>query len=135
MKRNYVVLMAMLLFAVVGFTGCSDDDEGGISGNAEELLIGRWLGIWSEGYDIYVDGKKEWNESIASEGFYYTFNDDGTVEINGYPTHWEVSGNLLNIEGENYIITTLNENTLVLEYRESYEGGDYYEKNTFERVN
>ena len=39
------------------------------------------------------------------------------------------------LEGENYTITTLNENTLVLEYRESYEGGDYYEKNTFERVN
>ena len=117
MKRNYVVLMAMLLFAVVGFTGCSDDDEGGISGNAEELLIGRWLGIWSEGYDIYVDGKDEWNESIASKGFYYTFNDDGTVEINGYPTHWEVSGNLLNISNHSYLVYTIDVSVILSEAR------------------
>ena len=134
MKKNYFLLMAMLLFAVVGFTSCSDDDEGGISGNAAELLIGEWQAIWYEGYEFYDGHGDEWDESLVDDGIYYTFYADGTVDMEGYTERWSVSGNVLIMDGERYTITTLNANTLVLEYRESYEGEEYYEKVTFERV-
>lgn len=131
MKKNYVLLMAMLLFAVVGFTSCSDDDEGGGSGQ----LVGRWMGVYYESYEIREGNKEELNHSLVDEGLYVTFHSDGTAESNGVYADWHVSGNTLILDGDRFNILTLNSTTLVLEYRELYEGGDeFYEKYTFERV-
>lgn len=135
MKKNYFLLMAMLLFAVVGFTSCSDDDEGGISGNASAQLVGEWMGVYYESYEIYEGEKEEWNESLVGEGLYVTFHSDGTAESDGVYADWEVSGNTLIMDGVRFTILTLNATTLILEYKESYGGGDgLYEKYTFERV-
>ena len=133
MKKNYLLLMAMLLFAVVGFTSCSDDDEGGISGNAEELLVGEWEGVYYESYEIWEGEKEELNESMA--GMFATFYSDGTVEVDGNYDRWSLSGNTLTVGGYRFNILTLNSTTLVFEYRESYGDGDeLYEKYTFERI-
>ncbi len=135
MKKNYLLLMTMLLFAVVGFTSCSDDDEGGISGNAEELLVGDWTAIHFEGYYKY-DGviEEEWDEPIDGRGVYLFFYEDGTVEMDGAYADWRISGNTLILDGDRVTIETLNATTLVLSMRESYDGEEYFERITFERI-
>ena len=42
----------------IGFTACSDDDEEGIAGDAQTLIVGTWESTWSKGYEIY-EGEKE----------------------------------------------------------------------------
>lgn len=116
MKKNYFLLMAMLLFAVVGFTSCSDDDEQ-LSEEAQLLV-----GTWESRYEVLV------------------FNADGTgrIEEDGdyrYTFTWRLEGDRLALTGngetEYYTIEYLDETTLEM----SFDYGDghvnYY---TYERV-
>ena len=125
----------MLLFAVVGFTSCSDDDESGISGNAEELLVGDWTAIHIEGYYKY-DGviEQEWDESVDGRGVYLTFYEDGMAETGGSYADWRISGNTLILDGDRVTIETLNATTLILSMKESYDGEEYFNRITFERI-
>ena len=47
MKKNYLFLVTLLLFSVIGFTGCSDDDD---SVNASALL-GEWQSTYEYAYE------------------------------------------------------------------------------------
>ena len=117
MKKNYLLLMAMLLFAVVGFTSCSDDDEQ-LSEEAQ-LLVGTWEGRYDimtfnangTGYSEALDYDHEYSFTWRLEGERLSIIDDGEAEI--------------------YIIEYLDENTLEMSF--DYGDGDieYY---TYERV-
>lgn len=144
MKKNYVLLMAMLFFAVVGFTSCSDDDEGGISGNPEELLVGDWQAQHDEGYWVNNGEREEYSEPYTDEC--YTFESDGTGHCeyleDGYTYYftWEVNGNTLILDSrdegeERFVIETLNSSTLVLVYHEISDGYEDYYKTTYRRRN
>ena len=144
MKKNYVLLMAMLLFAVVGFTSCSDDDEGGISGNPEELLVGDWQAQHDEGYWVNNGEREEYSEPYTDEC--YTFESDATghceyqEDCYTYYFTWEVNGNTLILDSrdegeERFVIETLNSSTLVLVYHEISDGYEDYYKTTYRRRN
>ena len=145
MKKNYLLLLAMLLFAVVGFTSCSDDDEeGGISGNPEELLVGEWQSQYDEGYWVNNGEREEYSEPYTDEC--YTFESDGTgfceYQEDGARFYftWEVNGNTLFLDNrtvgdESFVIETLNSSTLVLVYHEVSDGYEDYYKTTYRRRN
>lgn len=144
MKKNYVLLMAMLLFAVVGFTSCSDDDEGGISGNPEELLVGDWQAQHDEGYWVNNGEREEYSEPYTNEC--YTFESDGTGyceyldDGSRYNFTWEVDGNTLYLEyrtegDERLVIETLNSGTLVLVYHEVSDNYEEFYRTTYRRLN
>lgn len=117
MKKNYLLLMAMLLFAVVGFTSCSDDDEQ-LSEEAQLLV-----GTWESRYEILV------------------FNADGTGHIEDpyyddrYNFTWKLNGDRLGLTGngetEYYTIEYLDETTLEMSF--DYGDGDI-SYSTYERV-
>lgn len=144
MKKNYLLLMAMLLFAVVGFTSCSDDDEGGISGNPEELLVGDWQAQHDEGYWVNNGEREEYSEPYTNEC--YTFESDGTGyceyldDGSRYNFTWEVDSNTLYLEyrtegDERLVIETLNSGTLVLVYHEVSDNYEEFYRTTYRRLN
>ena len=147
MKKNYLFTMvAMMMLAMVGFTGCDKDDDG-ISGNAEDLIVGEWQSERYEGYEIYDGEKWDWSERYTLDCYtfyrdgsgYYTDLDDPYV--GSYSFDWVIDGDELILdegtrEEERYTIEKLNGSTLVLSYfeedpREDYK---YYERETYERV-
>lgn len=144
MKKSYVIMMALLLVSAVGFTGCSDDDEGGVSSSA---LLGRWQSTYEYAYEV------EGGETTPLEDGPYmdeemTFYDDGTMywydqnETDGVYCDWRVSGNKLYLtdyeDGEaytdEYVIESLSSDELVVSYTE--RDGDYmlYDRTTYRRV-
>ena len=146
MKKNYLFTMvAMMMMAMVGFTGCDKDDDG-ISGNAEDLIVGEWQSVRYEGYEIYEGQREEWSGRYTDN--LYTFYRDGSGYFtaldsyeDSYSFDWVIDGDeLIFDEGAwdeaRCTIEKLNGNTLVLYYfeedpREDYE---YHERETFERV-
>ena len=145
MKKNYLFLVALQLFFVIGFTGCSDDDEGGgIAGDPNVLLVGEWHSQRLEGYELNGDEYDPFDEPYTGDG--YTFEEGGTGVYedldypgNGYTFTWKVSGTTLILdEGtlgeERYTIETLNSTTLVTSYTETDEYGEYYAKETYTRL-
>lgn len=146
MKKNYLFTMvAMMMLAMTSLTGCDKDDDG-ISGNAEDLIVGEWQSVRYEAYEIY-DG-----ERVDEKGQYtldcFTFYSDGSGRYtdldsygSSYSFDWVIDGDELildegTMEEECYTIEKLNRSTLVISYfeedpREDYE---YYESETFERV-
>lgn len=140
--KNYVFMMAMMLFAVIAFTGCSDD-ENGLSGNAG-LLIGTWQSQHSEGYQKW-NGKKTSEYSDNSTSDLYTFRENGTGlnedlerPEHGYAFTWKLEGDVLSIidggEAENYTIEALDANTLILAYSELDGNYESYSRSTYVRV-
>ena len=139
--KNYVFMMAMMLFAVIAFTGCSDD-ENGLSGNAG-LLIGTWQSQYYEWY-------RNWNGSINrnegdSTNDLYTFRENGTglkedleYPEYGYAFTWEIESNVLSIiddgEAENYTIERLDADTLILVFSERDGNYEEYTRSTYVRV-
>ena len=117
MKKNYLLLMTMLLFAVVGFTSCSEDDEQ-LSEEAQLLV-----GTWESRYEILI------------------FNADGTGHLGytdddwGYNFTWKLNGDRLGLTGngetEYYTVEYLDETTLELSF--DYGDGDI-SYSTYERV-
>ena len=145
MKKNYLFAMVAMMMAMVGFTGCDKDDDG-ISGNAEDLIVGEWQSVRYEGYEIYEGQREEWSGRYTDN--LYTFYRDGSGYFtaldsyeDSYSFDWVIDGDeLIFDEGAwdeaRCTIEKLNGNTLVLSYfeedpREDYE---YYERETFERV-
>ena len=145
MKKNYLLTMvAVMMLAMTSLTGCDKDDDG-ISGNAEDLIVGEWQSVRYEGYEIYEGDREEYSERYTSDC--YTFYRDGSGRYtdldydDSYAFDWVIDGDELILdEGtwdeERYTIEKLNGNTLVLSYfeedpREDYE---YYARETFERV-
>ena len=135
MKKNYLLMMAMLLFAAIGFTGCSDDDDKDIDGDFETLLVGTWVRVHSTGYET-VDGTTDsWDED-EDEDSHITFYSDGTgIDDEGYTWTWKVTGNTLTMwwfDDENTLqedictILTLTETKLVVYYYEEDEDGNIY---------
>ena len=47
MKKKLCFLMMAVFF--LGMTACSDDDEEGIAGDAQTLIVGTWESTWSKG--------------------------------------------------------------------------------------
>ena len=145
MKKNYLFAMVAMMMAMVGFTGCDKDDDG-ISGNAEDLIVGEWQSVRYEGYEIYDGEREEWSGRYTDNC--YMFYSDGSGRFialdsyeDNYSFDWVIDGNELILdEGTSdearCIIEKLNGSTLVLYYfeedpREDYE---YHERETFERV-
>lgn len=118
MKKNYVLMITMLLFAAFGIIGCSDN-ESDLSGNAR-LLIGTW----------------------QSESEIMTFQEDGTGFSealhydHAYSFTWKLNDSKLSIiddgEAEIYTIENIDENILELSFAWSDGEIDYY---TYKRVN
>ena len=134
MKKNYLMMMAMLLFAAIGFTGCSDDN-GDDDGDFKTLLVGTWDLTSAVGYERISSGETyEWDESTYGGDYHLTFNEDGTGDENGDKFTWSVSGNSLvttdSDDGENtvYTIRTLTTTTLVLYFSEDTGDGFYVEE-------
>ncbi len=132
MKKNYLFLVALQLFFVIGFTGCSDDDEGGgIAGDPNELLVGTWELIHSE-VQGYVDG--QWVDESVPEGDYFlTFTDDNKfIDNDGSVYLWRINGNVLSWDGDDYTIEKLNAEEMVLSFTE--DDGTYFERWTFRKT-
>lgn len=141
--NGWLVCLCMAL--CTGFTACSDD-EGGIDGNANELILGKWELTYSKGYEIWDGERDSWDEPEGGE--YIEFNADGTAtrsDDSGWSNSgvkWSISGNKLTLtdDGESFTatITTLNADKLVIVYDEEYtdEDGDYkyHEEQTFAKV-
>lgn len=78
----------LLSVMALGFSGCSDDDEGvGSSGD----LVGTWVWVSSHGW-IKEDGKiiEEWEDNEGDEWMYHIFYEDGTLEYVDVSDDWEV---------------------------------------------
>lgn len=146
MKKNYLFTMvAMMMLAMTSLTGCDKDDDG-ISGNAEDLIVGEWQSVRYEGYEIYEGAREEWSGRYTDN--LYTFYRDGSGRFtaldsyeDSYSFDWVIDGDELILDEGTWdearcTIEKLNGSTLVLYYfeedpREDYE---YHERETFERV-
>lgn len=136
-------LSCMMMALCIGFTACDDDDEG-IDGDASTLILGTWEAYWDKGYTIYHGEKETWDERITDEGS-YTFKKGGYGFVTEYDTNeseeitWSISGNKLKIELVKYneidefVIKTLNSNTLIFIDYEKDEDGEYYDEVTFKK--
>ena len=135
-------LSYILIALCIGFTGCSDDDEG-VNGDAKTLIIGTWESTWYKGYEIYNGKKETWDEAYTED--IYTFKNDGSgvyQDISGSTIHsenfkWSISGDKLKISLDGYsdeaTIKTLNESTAVLTSYEKDEEGEFYNEITFKK--
>lgn len=146
-KAFYSVLCLLFLFFT--FTACNNDDEDGIAGDAQTLIIGTWRVTSGSGYDI-VDGVREnWSESYDGDDYYaYTFNSNGTGIFeeawgNGWTFTWSISGNEITVtEGADVrtrTILTLNTSRMVwseytvAEYGNTVE--EYYVEEILQKIN
>lgn len=142
-KKNLIWTLGILISMALGFTACTNDDEGGgIAGDANELIIGTWELYDAYGYKM-TDGEKQDVNDFAL-GSLMTFNADGTGEMHteNAPEEaeyfdWRISGNtIVTTGGQNfsYTIETLNDNELVVSRTETYDdGSSYYERLTLRR--
>lgn len=151
MKTFRLIGVAMLAIALcVNFTACDDDEE---NVNMSEL-IGLWEPYHSEGYEIGSNGQRyEWNEDIEdvatneSEYSRLEFLTDGVFKEHYYSFGWhylngtyKVEGSKITIvddEGDFYdscTILLLNENELIMEFKEKEDGYEYYAKLSCRRV-
>ena len=141
MKKNYLFLVALLLFSVIGFTGCSDDDD---SVDASALL-GEWQSTYeyayeTEGGEMYPLEDGPYTDEV------WTFYEDGTMywydnsDNDGVYCDWSVSGNKLYLTDQEdhvtdeYVIESINGSEMVISYTE--RDGDYmlYDRITFRKV-
>lgn len=141
-NSNYLWLLGTLFCTALCFTACGDDEDG-ISGDAESLIVGAWQSTRTSGYEIEDGDKNQWDEKYTSEK--YVFNDNGkgsfsdTSDGDYYSFNWEISGNKLildegSIEEEKYTISKLDANTLVLELSYKEDGYEYYGQGTYKRI-
>ena len=141
------IFWCLLSVMALGFSGCSDDDEGvGSSGN----LVGTWVCV-SENSWIKEDGEiiEEW-EDEGDEWLYTVFYENGIVELIDVSDDWEVceegtwdlkDGALhLTLDGEYSVwpIISLTSTELVVGFHEKEtEDGityEYYESATYRKV-
>ncbi len=148
MKKNILCLsfMAMVLCSFI-LASCSDDDDE-VNVNAQELC-GKWDPVRAEGWEK-EDGRvtDSWNEDLTTTQYNgYTrmqFDEDGTaIEYAFGSNGWNNvsstgtwSGNKIHLDnsGEDITIKGLSSTTLVIEYREKEDWGEFYEKVTYKKV-
>lgn len=139
-------LSCMVMALCVGFTSCSDDDDEGIAGDANELIIGKWKVTDEYGWHqekgeekiSYNYGKNQnidWCDCINE---IYTFRKDGTgsEDYNSTDSHefdWNINGTKLTLdfgysEKDVYTIVKMNAKNAVVasSYKDENEEG-YYE--------
>lgn len=136
-------LSCVMMALCIGFTACSDDDEEGIAGDAQTLIVGTWESTWSKGYGIYEGEKEEWDEAYTED--VYTFKNDGSgtyKDVSGSTPYtedftWSISGNKLKITINGYsdeaTIKTLNGTTLVIIAQEKDENEEFYDEISFKK--
>ena len=118
MKKNFMYLMTMMMVAMlsVGFASCGSDDDDGGSSSYDKLIVGAW----KQTHRIIYDADGSVNFESDRETSMEIFGEDGTYTyIEGYiteSTKWSVTGNRLILGNENYIIISLTENSMTLEY-------------------
>ena len=86
--------------------------------------------------------KDQWDEKYTEDKF--IFNDNGSGSLYrrnsfNYSFNWRISGNKLILdegsdEEEQYTISQLNANTLVLTLNYKEKGYEYYSQDTYERI-
>lgn len=91
MEKKYAVMLAMFLLAIVGFMGCSDDEE---SGSGDTGIVGTWEYNPNEAYietvqfradgtytkieNEYYSSRDEWIETRLDGNYVF---DEGTMEL------------------------------------------------------
>ncbi len=147
MKNFRFLLMAM--FVALAFVSCGDDDEsnnpdnGGNTGKIEKQIVGRWLLVTDEGYEIYDGMRDEWKEECAAYGLYIELRADKTLivtdpEEGTQSASWMLEGSNLYIGAVGYFeyvgtVTGISSSKLVLEIHEKLDGDEFYNKLTFRR--
>ena len=128
-----MLLLAAVMFAVVSFSSCSDDDDKDANINPSQI-VGTWEYVHYYSYDKDdIDGVDEFEYDVVKgdENWYkLVFNADGTFtkeDADGVDTDGAS-------DTEVQTITTLNSTTFVIEEVEKGEG--YYGKSvwTYKRI-
>lgn len=148
-KVNLLFLLGLFSIMTFSFSACSDDDE---IGNASELL-GLWEPIHAEGYEISGGEKETWNEDVDAASNYADYNrveflDGGIYNSYYYSNGWKVdiengtyqlNGKKLHVSHEEgsyeLTIVSLTSTQMILEAKESWNGEEFYEKVTYEKIN
>lgn len=151
MKKINLLYLLGLLFVVLGFASCSDNEDGDAD---VSKLIGVWHPVHAEGYDVAGGQKETWNKDIdvTVDGYARVeFLADGTAKSYMYRADndsWELvftasyrlKGDLLTLfdsegVGDEATIVSLTSTQLVMEtkYNEG-EDGEYCDKITYEKV-
>ena len=151
MRTFRLIGVAILAIALcINFTACDDDKE---NVNMSEL-IGLWEPYHAEGYETGPNGfRNEWNEDIedvaTNEAEYsrLEFLTDGEFKEHYYSNGWYYDSGRYTIEGskitlldnegdfyDQFTILLLNENELIMEFKEKEDGYEYYEKLSCRKV-
>lgn len=130
---------------LVCVTACSNDDENGIVGDANELIVGEWQSTWYEGYIIESGNREDWREAYEEDNF--TFNADGSGRYectesgstDTYTFDWVIRDNRLilnegTMEEEVYTLAALNSDEMTWELYEEEDGLVSYDKEVFRRI-
>lgn len=142
MKKQVVSMMTacMLMFLFsLAVVSCSDDEKEDPS-SQEANLIGTWVLVHDEGYEMYKGKKDEYDNTytVSEKAWTREFHADGTFsaydeEIKDEGT-WKKDGNTLIIttagDEEKEKILTLDASRLVVESGTS----DWYDKSTYQKI-
>lgn len=148
-----MLLLAAVMFAVVSFSSCSDDDDKDANINPSQI-VGTWEYVHYYSYDKDdIDGVDEFEYDVVKgdENWYkLVFNADGTFtkeDADGVDTstkhYYSIKGNTITkkhvytdgaSDTEVQTITTLNSTTFVIEEVKKEKG--YYGKSvwTYKRI-
>lgn len=146
-----VFLCITMMVGMFSLVSCGDEDEN--DSDARSSLIGTWVLVHSEGYEVEDGEKSYWDEDVLGEedADPMVFNENGKgtiVSDEGVTIHceWSVKNGYLiqtaTIEEEKETISSkivlLENDTLVLENFEKGdetdpEGYEFYEKLTYKR--
>ena len=131
-------LSCMMMALCLGFTSCGDDDEG-IEGDANELIIGDWKVVDEYGWYKYQDeetGKWVKEEYGKEDGDYineiFSFKKDGTGSEKqaGYTENftWKINAQKLTLKYDHYsmecTIEQMNAKKATMSFYEKDEDGE-----------
>ncbi len=150
MKKIFFMMAALI--CSLGFVGCSDDDDEKFD---QAQLEGSWYMVRWQGYEHYDGEKESWDKSFE---FNNPKEDEDALKINirktgenrysitvfnHYNGQWHeytpeettLNGKEFVFDGETSKILTLTKSKLVIETKGTDEDGDYYGKQTFQKIN
>ena len=145
MKKNFrseaILLIIMSLIPLTTMNSCSDDSDDDLDGLNKDL-IGTWVLIHDEGYEMYEGEKDEYNNSyeVSEKSWVREFHEDGSFvgydeEIKDEGT-WKMQGDSLfisigGLQVDKERVLSLNASKLVTESREE---DSWYDKSTFQKI-
>lgn len=141
-KRSFLWLTGMFILATLSFVSCSDDDEG-IAGNANELIVGTWQSTRFYGYEIYEGEREDYDEAYTDDWFSFYNDGSGTYTDLGdnfnWNFKWVISGNNLILaqgtaEEERYTIKKLNSSELEIEYSGKEDDEEWCYREIYKRI-